>query len=100
MERVGNYNFINQHIPGSENKVCDALSWLCKSLSGYSSYYQSKPPRLLSLSKNLARRVKQLEYFDPLVQELTEEASLDAEYLNMLNSIKNKIENIDLPPQN
>ena len=59
-----------------------------------------KPTRLLSLSKNLARRVKQLEYFDPLVQELTEEASLYAEYLNMLNSIENKTENKDLPPQN
>ena len=53
MERVGNHNFITQHIAGSENKDCDALSRLCKSLSGYSNYYPSRPPRLLNLSNKL-----------------------------------------------
>ena len=84
MERVWNYNSINQHMTGSENKVCDALSRLCKSLSGYSSYYPSRSPRLLNLSNNLARRVKQLEYFDPLVQELAEELGLGiSEYVKL-----------------
>ena len=50
-------------------------------------------------SKNLARGVKELKYHNPLVQELAEEASLDLEYLDMLNCIENKVENKDLPQE-
>ena len=42
------------------------------------------PPRLLDLSKRLAKHVKQLEFFDLLVQEKGNEASLDPDYLAML----------------
>ena len=97
MESVGHYNFINQHVPGTQNKVCNALSRLCKSLSGYSRYYRSKPPRLLKLLKNQARRVKEIDMLNPLLQESAKEAYLDEEYLNMLHSIENKVKNNDLP---
>ena len=52
---------------------------------------------LLGLSKRVAKHVKQLEYFDPLVQEMSEEASLNPDYLAMLVAIENKVETKDLP---
>ena len=41
--------------------------------------------------------MKQLEYFDPLVQEISKEASLDPDYLAMFVAIENKVETKDLP---
>ena len=66
-------------------------------MAGYSRYYPLTPPRLLDLSKKLAKHVKQLEKYDPLVQEMSEEASLDSDYLAMLVAIENKVEIKDLP---
>ena len=60
-------------------------------------YSRNCPPRLLDQSKRLAKHVKQLEYFDPLVQEISKEASLDPDYLAMLVAIENKVETKDLP---
>ena len=34
IERVQLYNFYTEHISGQSNKVCDALSRLCKSVAG------------------------------------------------------------------
>ena len=72
--------------------MCDALSRLCKNVAGYSRYYPNTPPRLLDLSKRLAKHTKQIEKFDPLVQEMSEKASLDADYLLLLSAIENKVE--------
>ena len=77
--------------------MCDALSRLCKTVAGYSRYYPNTPPRLLNLSKRLAKHTKQLETYDPLVQEMSEVASLDADYLLLLSAIENKVEIKDLP---
>ena len=92
LERVQVYNWKTEHISSDKNKVCDALSRLCKSISGYSRYYPNDPPRLLNLSKRLAKHVKELEIFDPLVQEMAEMASLDEDYLLMLTQLENKVQ--------
>ena len=68
-------------------------------MSGYSRYYPNNPPRLLDLSKRLAKHVKQLEYYDPLVVKMSERASMDQDYLAMLVAIENKVEIKDLPPE-
>ena len=60
-------------------------------MAGYSRYYPNTPPRLLDLSNRLAKQTKQLETYDSLVQEMSEVASLDADYL------ENKVEIKDLP---
>ena len=72
LERVQPYNWKVEHIVSEKNKVCDALSGLCKSVAGYSIYYPLTLPRLLDLNKKLAKHVKQLEKYDPLVQEIDE----------------------------
>ena len=87
LERVQGYNWKVEHIRSGKNRVCDALSRLCRDVAGYSRYYPNSPPRLLNLSKRLAKHVKQLETFDPLVQEMAEVASLDESYLLMLADI-------------
>ena len=92
MERVQLYNFSTEHIPGQTHKVCDALSRMCKSVPGYSRYDPNRPPRLMDLSKRLAKHDKQLKFFDPLCQEMVEEASFDHEYLEMLVTIEIKID--------
>ena len=81
-----------EHIESDKNRVCDALSRLCKIVAGYSRYYPNSPPRLLDLSKRLAKHTKQLETYDPLVQEMSEVASLDKDYLLLLSAIENKVE--------
>ena len=96
LERGQPYNWKVEHIVSEKNKVCDALSRLCKSVAGYSRYYPITPPRLLDLSKKLAKHVKQLEKYDPLVQEMSEDASLDSDYLAMLVAIENKVEDSEL----
>ena len=96
LERVQGYNWKMEHISCEKNKVCDALSRLCKEVSGYSRYYPNNPPRLLNLSKRLAKYVKQLEIFDPLVQEMAEIASLDEDYLLMLADLENKVQIADM----
>ena len=58
----------------------------------HSRYYPNTPPRLLNLSKRLAKHTKQLATYDPLVQEMSEVASLDADYLLLLSAIENKVE--------
>ena len=82
------YNWKVEHIVSEKNRVCDALSRMCKSLAGYSRYYPITPPRLLDLSKKLAKHVKQLEKYDPLVQEMSEEASLDSDYFSYVGSYR------------
>ena len=97
LKRVQGYNWKVEHIRSEKNRVCDALSRLCREVSGYSRYYPNSPPRLLNLSKRLAKHTKQLETFDPLVQEMAEVASLDESYLLMLADIENKVGIKDLP---
>ena len=63
-------------------------------------YYPNTPPRLLDLWIRLAKHVKQLEYFHLLVQEMSEDASPDLDYLAMLVAIENKVETKDLPEEN
>ena len=43
------------------------------------------------MSKRLAKHTKQHETFDPLVQEMSEVASLDEDYLLLLADIENKV---------
>ena len=50
----------------------------------------------MSLSKKLAKHVKQLEVLDPLVQEMAEIASLDEDYLLMLADLENKVQIADM----
>ena len=69
LERVSVFSFESQHIPGAENKFCGAFNRLHQSVPGYSLYYPSWSQRLLDLSKKLCKRVKQLEYMDPMVQK-------------------------------
>ena len=90
MESVQGYNWKVEHIRSGKNRVCDALSRLCRDVAGYSRYYPNSPPRLLNLSKRLAKHTKQL------VQEMAEVASLDESYLLMLADIENKVEMTDL----
>ena len=45
-------------------------------------------------------RRKQLEDEDPLVMKITEEESINIEYLEMLNALKNNVETKDLPDDN
>ena len=67
LERVQPYNWKVEHIVSEKNGVCNALSRLCKNVAGYSRYYPNTPPRLLDLSKRLAKHTKQIEKYDPLV---------------------------------
>ena len=99
LERMQPYNWKMEHIVSEKNRVCDALSRLCKNVAGYSRYYPNTPPRLLDLSKRLAKHTKQIEKFDPLMQEMSKEGSRDADYLLLLSSIENKVEMKDLPPE-
>ena len=45
LERVQPYNWKVEHIVSEKNRVCDALSRLCKNVAGYSRYYPNTPPR-------------------------------------------------------
>ena len=96
MERVSPYNFEVNHIPGVKNRVCDYLSRMCKSVAGYSHLYPTRAPRLISLSKKLAKRCKQVEIHDPLVIELAEIAAGDIEYLAMVKDIEGNIPSKEL----
>ena len=51
------------------------------------------------IKRALVRR-KQLEDEDPLVMKITEEESINIEYLEMLNALKNNVETKDLPDDN
>jgi hypothetical protein len=97
MERASNYNWSLTHIKGSKNKICDALSRLCKQVCLYTHKYDTPSPRLLPMSKRATVRAKQLEQEDPLVLNIAEEGNLDVEYLSMMNSLENKRETKDLP---
>ena len=63
---------------------------------GIFSPIRYKVSRLLSLSKNLTKRCKQIEIHDPLVIELAEIAAGDIEYLAMVKDIESNIESKDL----
>ena len=90
LERAGNYNWVLNHIKGSDNKICDALSRLCtKGCLDYHKYV-TRTPRLLQTSKRAAIRKKQLEMEDPLVMKIAEEGNLELEHLEMLNKIENE----------
>ena len=91
MERVSPYDFNVNHIPGHKNRICDYLSRMCKAVAGYSHLYPTRSPRLISLSKKLAKRCKQVEIHDPLVIELAEIAAGDIEYLAMVKDIESNI---------
>ena len=52
------------------------------------------------MSKRALVRQKQLEDEDPLVMKITEEESINIEYLEMLNALKNNVETKDLPDDN
>ena len=97
MERVSPYDFDINHIPGHKNRICDYLLRMCKTVAGYSHLYPTRSPRLLSLSKNVAKRCKQIEIHDPLVIELAEIAAGDVEYLAMMKDIESNISSKDLP---
>ena len=69
---------------------------MCRSVAGYSHLYPTRSSRLISLSKKLAKRCKQVEIHDPLVIELAEIAAGDIEYLAMVKDIESNISSKDL----
>ena len=96
MEWASSYSWTLTHIKGSKNKICDALSRLCKQVCLLTCKYDTPAPRLLPMSKRATVRAKQLEQEDPLVLNIAEAGNLDVEYLSMMNSLENKIETNDL----
>ena len=60
LARLQIYNFTNKlHIPGLENKVCDALSRLCGNVMR-THYTPDQAPRILGISKCATLQRKQL----------------------------------------
>ena len=86
--RAGNYNWKCTYIRGKHNRVADALSRLCKSICSYSYSYEKNIPRLMTLSTRRALRAKQVEKEDPLVLQIGEHGSEDAEYVDMMNCLE------------
>ena len=85
LEKTMNYHWETIHISGEENKICDALSRLCTRICFDSHKYKTPGPRLLKMSKVASVRIKQMEKYYPLVQKLAKEASMDPEYIEMMN---------------
>ena len=96
LTRLQLYNFEKIHIPGLQNKVCDALSRLCQNVMR-THHAPSEPPRLLPMSKRAHWHKKQLEVEDPLVMELAQAGSVDSSYVSMCNDIENNTAAKDLP---
>ena len=96
LTRLQLYNFEKIHIPGLQNKVCDALSRLCQNVMR-THHAPSEPPRLLPMSKRAHWHKKQLEVEDPLVMELAQAGSVDSSYVSMCNDIENNTSAKDLP---
>ena len=86
--RAANYNWKCTYIRGKHNRVADALSRLCKSMCSYSYSYEKNIPRLMTLSTRRALRAKQVEKEDPLVLQIGEHGSEDAEYVDMMNCLE------------
>ena len=96
LTRLQLYNFEKVHIPGLQNRICDALSRLCKNVMK-THHAPSDAPRLLPMSKRAHWHKKQLEVEDPLVLELAQAGSIDSNYVSMCNDIENNTAAKDLP---
>ena len=91
LTRVQYYNFNTHHIPGTSNKIADALSRLC-GIVAKTHHSPCDNIRILAMSKKADIYRKQLEVEDPLVIQLGIQAGLDLDYVEILNHIENKTE--------
>ena len=95
--RLQNYNFEGTHIAGTNNRIADALSRLCRNITSTHHYPQTMP-RILPTSKRASIRSKQLEILDPMVIELAEVGASDPEYAAMCADVENMVRPKDLHP--
>ena len=93
--RIQSYSFQPEHIAGKDNRICDALSRLCR-LVTETHHYPLPTPRILPMSKKASTHVKQLEILDPLVIDLAAAGAEDATYVYILNNIENGVQGKDL----
>ena len=89
------YNFVREHVVGKDNRICDALSRLCRTVT-QTCHYPLPTPRILPMSKKASTHMKQLEILDPLVIDLAAAGAEDATYVCMLNDIENGVQGKDL----
>ena len=93
--RIQNYSFIGENIAGKDNRICDALSRLCRMVTE-THHYPLPTPQILPMSKSPSTHIKQLEILDPLVIDLAAAGAEDATYVCMLNDIENGVQGKDL----
>ena len=85
--RIQNYSFVGEHIAGKDNRICDALSRLCRMVTETHHYP-------LPTTRNL--NMKQLAILDPLVIHLAAAGEENATYVCMLNDIEKGVQGKDL----
>ena len=98
LEKAHNYHWETVHISAEDNEICDALSRLCTRICFDGHKYKTPGPRLMKMSKVAAVRKRQMEKNDPLVQKITEEASMDSDHVEMMNYIECDTEYNDIDP--
>ena len=74
--RSAAYNFVGEHVTGTNNRICDSLSRLCRTVN-QTCHIPLPTPRLLHMSKKVTTHVKQLEILDPLVIDLAAAGAVD-----------------------
>ena len=95
LDRLQNYNFIGEHIPGVDNKIADCLSRLCRNIR-QTHHYSQRMPRILPMSKRAKVYLKQVEILDPMVSQLATIAGNDLDYMEMMMNIENGTHQKDL----
>ena len=93
--RSAAYNFSHEHVTGTNNRICDALSRLCTTVN-QTCHITLPTPRLLPMSKKVTTHSKQIEILDPLVIELAAAGAVDESYLCMLNELENGVRGKEL----
>ena len=82
------YNFVGEHVTGTNNRICKALSRLCTTVN-QTCHIPLPTPRLLPMSNKVTTHSKQLKILDPLVIELAAAGAVDESYVCMLNELEN-----------
>ena len=95
LTRVQYYNFNTHHVPGTSNKISDALSRLCGIVA--KTHHSPCDNIIQAMSKKADIYRKQLIVEDQLVIQLGIQAGLDLEYVEILNHLENKTEFKNLP---
>ena len=80
---------------GKDNRICDALSRLCRTVT-QTGHYPLPTKQILPMSKKVSTHVKQLEIMDPLVIDLAAAGAEDESYMCMLNDLENGVKGKDL----